>query len=83
MIKIHLLRWIQRRTGGADAFISAMAVSLSEGRDLIYSIVYASYAAGITVTRYGVQEALPDRKTMHIYHDEIERQYRKEKDGGD
>ncbi|WP_270395099.1 PfkB family carbohydrate kinase [Mediterraneibacter massiliensis] len=70
-------------TGGADAFISAMAVSLSEGRDLIYSIVYASYAAGITVTRYGVQEALPDRKTMHIYHDEIERQYRKEKDGGD
>lgn len=66
-------------TGGADAFISAMTVSLSKGRDLIYSIVYASYAAGISVTRYGVHEALPDKKIMHIYRDEIERQYIKEK----
>lgn len=67
-------------TGGADAFISAMAVSLSEDRDLIYSIIYASYAAGITVTRYGVQEAMPDKKTMYIYRDEIERKYMKMKE---
>ena len=65
-------------TGGADSFISAMAVSLSEGKDLIYSIIFATYAAGITITRYGVQEALPDKKTVCIYSDEIERQYEKQ-----
>lgn len=62
-------------TGGADAFISAMAVALSEGKDLIYSIIYGTFAAGITITRYGVQEAMPDKKTINIYKDEIEKQY--------
>ena len=64
-------------TGGADSFISAMAVMLSEGKDLIYSIIYAIYAAGITITRYGVQESLPDKKTIQIYSDEIEKMYQK------
>lgn len=64
-------------TGGADSFISALAVCLSQGQDLIYSVVYASYAAGITVTRYGVQEALPDRKTIGIYRSDIEKMYEK------
>lgn len=67
-------------TGGADSFISALAVCLSEGADLIYSIIFATYAAGITVTRYGVQEALPNRKTMDIYKTDIERQYQKYKE---
>ena len=62
-------------TGGADSFISAMAVMLNEGKDLIYSIIYATYAAGITITRYGVQESLPDKKTVQIYLEEIEKQY--------
>ena len=62
-------------TGGADSFISAMAFSLSEGNELIYSIIYATYAAGITVTRYGVQEAMPDKKTIGIYIEEMERKY--------
>lgn len=64
-------------TGGADAFISAMAVALSEGKELIYAIIYASYAAGITVTRYGVQEAMPDKKMMRIYQEDIEKEYLK------
>ena len=64
-------------TGGADSFISALAVCLSQGRELIYSIVYATYAAGITITRYGVQEALPDRKTIDIYKSDIEKMYKK------
>lgn len=67
-------------TGGADSFISAFAVCLSEGADLIYSIIFATYAAGITITRYGVQEALPNRKTMDIYKNEIQRQYQKYKE---
>lgn len=62
-------------TGGADSFISAMAVMLNEGKDLIYSIIYATYAAGITITQYGVQESLPDKKTVQIYLEEIEKQY--------
>lgn len=66
-------------TGGADSFISAMAFSLSEGNELIYSIIYATYAAGITVTRYGVQEAMPDKKTIGIYKEDIERKYREVK----
>lgn len=66
-------------TGGADSFISAMAFSLSEGNELIYSIIYATYAAGITVTRYGVQEAMPDKKTIGIYREDIERKYREVK----
>lgn len=62
-------------TGGADSFISALAMALSEEKDLIYSIIYAMYAAGITVTRYGVQEAMPDKNTVGIYREEIEEQY--------
>ena len=64
-------------TGGADSFISALAVCLSQGRELVYSIVYATYAAGITITRYGVPEALPDSKTMNIYRKDIETSYTK------
>lgn len=63
-------------TGGADSFISAMAVMLSEGKDLIYAIIFAIYAAGITITRYGVHESLPNKRTVEIYLEEIERQYK-------
>lgn len=58
-------------TGGADSFISALAVRLSEGKNIIQAIGYAIYASGITVTRYGVQPALPDRKAVDVYEDEI------------
>lgn len=62
-------------TGGADSFISALAVYLSEGKPLIHAIGFAIYASGITVTRYGVQPALPDRKAVDIYEDEIFSKY--------
>lgn len=58
-------------TGAADAFISALAVFLSEGYDIIYAIWFATYAAGISITRYGVQAALTDRSGLDIYKDEI------------
>ncbi len=62
-------------TGGADSFISAMAVCLSEGKHILHAIGFAIYASGITVTRYGVQPALPDRKAVDVYEDEIYSKY--------
>lgn len=62
-------------TGGADSFISALAVCLSEGKDIVSAIGFAIYASGICVTRYGVQPALPDRKAVEIYEDEIYSKY--------
>lgn len=64
-------------TGGADSFISALAVYLSEGKNVIKSIGCAVYASGLSVTRYGVQPALPDRKAVDIYEDEIYSKYLK------
>lgn len=58
-------------TGGADSFISALAVYLSEGRPLLAAVRFAIYASGISVTRYGVQPALPDRRAVDVYEDEI------------
>lgn len=62
-------------TGGADSFISALAVYLSEGKSLLTSIGFSIYASGITVTKYGVQSALPDRQAVDIYADEIYAKY--------
>lgn len=58
-------------TGGADSFISALAVALSEGNTLPEAMGFATCAAGISVTRVGVQRALPDRMTMNGYQEEI------------
>lgn len=60
-------------TGGADAFISALAVYLSEGVPLIKAIGFATYCAGISVTRQGVQAAMPERAAVEIYRDDIYR----------
>lgn len=58
-------------TGGADAFISALAVYLSENVPLVRAIGFATYSAGITVTRQGVQPAMPDRIALEMYQDMI------------
>jgi ribokinase len=62
-------------TGAADAFISALAVCLSEGNDIIYAISFATYAAGISITRQGVQPAMVDRVGLDIYKEEINTLY--------
>jgi ribokinase len=56
-------------TGAADAFISAFAVYLSEGKNVISAIKFATYAAGISITRDGVQPALADRMAVEMYSD--------------
>lgn len=58
-------------TGAADAFISALAVFLSEGNDLITAIKFATYSAGISITRPGAQPSMPDRMTLDMYRDDI------------
>jgi len=58
-------------TGAADAFISALAVFLSEGNDLITAIHYALYSAGISITRAGAQPSMPDRMTLDMYRNDI------------
>jgi ribokinase len=56
-------------TGAADAFISALAVYLSEGHGIVAAIKFATYAAGISITRDGVQSAMADRMSVEIYSD--------------
>lgn len=58
-------------TGAADAFIAALAVSLSEGNDILYAISFATYAAGISITRQGVQSGMVDRQGITLYQEEI------------
>lgn len=62
-------------TGAANCFIAAMAVSLSRGESLLYSICYATYAAGISVTQPGIQTSFPDKNQLDIYLDEIQEMY--------
>ena len=69
-------------TGGADSFISALAVCLSEGKPIEWAIRFAIIASGITVTQYGVQPALPDRKEVSVYEDEIFSKYNLYEKGG-
>lgn len=57
-------------TGAGDAFISAFAVYLSEGHDITSSIQFATYAAGISVTRDGVQPAMAERIALEMYTDQ-------------
>ena len=51
-------------TGGADAFIAALASYLTEGYPLKKAIRIASYAAGFCVSRTGVVPALIDRPSL-------------------
>lgn len=54
-------------TGGADAFISALAVRLAEGYDMTEAIRTATCAAGFCVSRQGTLPAMVDRTTLELY----------------
>lgn len=51
-------------TAAGDAFIAGITIGLSEGMDFEKAIKFASYVAGITITKEGAQTSLPDRKTV-------------------
>jgi ribokinase len=58
---------VEDSTGGADAFISALAVYLELGYNLERSIKIALYAAAFCVSKIGVINALVDKNTLENY----------------
>ena len=48
-------------TGAGDAFNGAFAVALAEGRDPAWAVRFACAAAGISVTRPGTAQSMPNR----------------------
>lgn len=58
-------------TGAADAFIGALAVRLSEGNSITDAVKFATYYAGLSTTRAGVQPAMPERMALEMYMDKI------------
>jgi ribokinase len=48
-------------TAAGDAFVAALAVSLSEGRTLVDSCHFANVVGALTVTKKGAQPSLPTR----------------------
>ncbi len=58
-------------TGASDAFISTLAVYLCEDKTMEEAIAYATYAAGLSVTKKGVENALPNRSELEAYEKEI------------
>ena len=65
-------------TGGADAFISTLAVYLSEGMDLEEAIGFATCSAGLCISCQGVQPGLPQRERLDIYRKTIEKGLKEE-----
>ncbi|KPK39833.1 MAG: hypothetical protein AMJ78_07845 [Omnitrophica WOR_2 bacterium SM23_29] len=49
-------------TAAGDSFCGALAVAISEGKDLIEAARFASCCAAVSVTRLGAQPSLPNRK---------------------
>ncbi len=54
-------------TGAADAFAATLVFYLSDGRDIVEAIRYATVAAGLSTTRQGVPNALADRETIELF----------------
>jgi ribokinase len=51
-------------TAAGDAFNGAFAACLVEGRDPLFSVVFACAAAAISVTRHGAQPSMPKRQEV-------------------
>jgi len=51
-------------TAAGDAFNGALAVAVTEGRELAAALRFASAAAAITCTRRGAQASLPTREEV-------------------
>ncbi len=51
-------------TAGGDVFNGALAVAISEGKDLEEAVMFANKAASIAVTRMGAQASAPYRKEI-------------------
>lgn len=67
-------------TGGADAFISALAVYLSEGLPIETAIGFGTYSAGLCIAGPGVQPSLPQRSLLESYREEIQMRFVKKEE---
>jgi len=52
-------------TAAGDVFNGALAVAISEGRDIVDAMIFANKAASISVTRMGAQASAPYRNEIH------------------
>lgn len=59
-------------TGGADAFIAALAAYLIDGYSIETAVKIANYAAGFCVSRQGVVPALVDKNTLETHINKTE-----------
>ena len=51
-------------TAVGDTYCGALAVALSEDKNIMYAIQFASAASAISVTRLGAQPSIPSRKAI-------------------
>jgi ribokinase len=51
-------------TAAGDVFNGALAVAISEGKDIVDAVSFANKAASISVTRLGAQASAPYRKEI-------------------
>lgn len=58
-------------TAAGDAYVAALAVSLSEGNNLSCSIDYASIVASMVVSKRGAQSSIPSRKEVEEYRKQL------------
>jgi len=54
-------------TAAGDCFTGALAVALAEGRDLAEACQFATFAAALSVTRFGAQASLPTRAEVERF----------------
>lgn len=57
--------------GVTDAFISALTVELSKNQDIVQAMELATYAAGVSITRVGVQQSMIDQEGLERYKEHI------------
>lgn len=61
LVPAHRAGPVVETTGAGDAFNSAFAVALAEGRDPVSAVRFGCAAAGISVTRPGAARSMPNR----------------------
>ena len=54
-------------TAAGDVFNGALAVALSEGKAMPEAILFANYAAALSVTKLGAQASAPYRKEVEVF----------------
>ena len=52
---------VKDTTGAGDCFVGALVAELMQGRDLREAAIFANAAAGLSVTREGAADSIPQR----------------------